>query len=413
VDKKVSLLINKKKSLNYDVNLNDTLERINSSNSAIELTNLVSSLPDRIKQTDSIHERIVSSYIIFIANAGTAKELADVINRIPDNLKNNNNIKKKIITSYISILSELSSIEQLRDLLVTMPDMAFSEKSIHDKCISIVRSFYEDDFSTYRGTQMLDTLNTKNIREDFNEFLKNDIDSFITSKEQYRELLKEISSKEKYEELNSIDYSAFKNFESTEQEKIKAALDEKINKAFDALYGEKPYNKFQLTEISVWIENIEKINGFTIADIGYTYHISDEKRVDLDEAKQENETIKNIKSYGIDGIAVTLVGKEDNSLEFECGWNHMGRRDDVSITGFSSILDYEYASQCQNDSITYNAHISLKEGSYDIKLTDSGIKDDVLSDYVYFTLKELYKLYNNESISKSIDGGKMELIFRK
>jgi len=413
VNEKVAQLIDKKKLLNQSVDMQNIFSQIESAQSSSALNSIISTLPNSFQNDKKIKDKIIASYLNFIGSADSAKTLSNIVSDMPKWVKSIGGIKQKFIASYLSILNEIDSLDQLTDTVALVPDFIFTDRRVHDKAISVVQSLHTEDFHTYRGNRLLDELKSINTANDFNKYIKQDIGQFIIAKEQYRELLKEISNKVKYEDLQSIDYSAYDSFENFEKENIKTALTNSINKSFNALYGEKPYDKFQLMEISLWLENIKKIDGFTISAIGYTYVIPSDKKASIESTELEYIRITDLKNYGISGISVTLIGKENNSLEFQCGWNHLGRRDDISISGFSSNLDYESASQCQNDSITYDYTITLKATSYNITLTDPGLKDDILSGYVYFNLQDLYRLDNYETISETIDNGKLELKFRK
>jgi len=375
VNEKIAKLIDKKKLLNQSVNMQNIFKQIESANST--------------------------------------KKLNHIIIDLENNFQNNKKVKEKIIASYLSIFNDTDSLKQLTDVIALIPDFIFSDSRVHDKAVSVVRLSHTEYFHTYRGTKLLDELKIINVAKAFNEYIKKDIDPFITAKEKYEELLKEISVNDKYKDLQGIDYSAYNSFENFEKEKIKTALTNSINKSFDTLYGEKPNDKFQLTERSLWLDNIKKIDNFAIPAIEYTYHIPSDKKADIKSIEEENDSITKLKNGGISFVKVTLIGLENNSLEFKCGWNYLGRRDDISISGFSSNLDYASASQCQNNSITYNYTITLEPIWYYIDLTDSGLKDDILSESISFTLEDLYELNNGAIISKMIDGEKLKLEFRK
>lgn len=311
-------------------------------------------------------------------------------------------------------LDNARSIEAVSEIVARMKDGIFGISSIKDKAVASLKSINNNDYTTAQGARLLNDIKTIQSRENFLKFINNDIEKFIDAKEKYRSLLRDIDSISRYEELDSIDYSAYSDFETFEKENVKNKLNQKIKKALDDIYGGKPYDIFNLTDMSNWLKNIQKINGFTIESIGYVYEIPVDTMSQISYTEEVYSTITRLKENGINNVTVTLVGKEDNSLEFECGVTlHMGRRDDISITGFSSDLNYDNASQCQNDSITYNTKITLKDRGYWIELKDSGIKDDKLTDTIIFDIKDLYSLYENKSVYKSLDKDKLQLIFNR
>ena len=414
VNEKIAKLIDKKKLLNQLVDMQNILKQIESAHSSSELNSIISTLPNNFQNDKKVKDKIIASYLNFIGSSNLAESLLDIALDMPDWVKNDKSIKEKFIASYLSIFNEIDSLDKLTGGIALVPDFIFSDSRVHDKAVSVVQSLHTKDFHTYRGIHLLDELKTINTRKDFNRYVKQDISRFITAKEQYRELLNEISNKEKYEDLQSIDYSSYSNFENFEKEKIKTALNDKIDKSFETLYGEKPYDKFQLIAISSWLENIKKIDGFSIDKIGYTYVVPNNKKYGIELTEQEYVKITNLQNNGISGISVTLVGKEDNSIDLACGViDSLLSRVLISIEGFSSYLNDESASQCQNDSISFYNKVSLSTGQYPIKILNKRLINKQITDYVNFYIKELYKLQGNESVYKTIDGGKLELIFRK
>ena len=387
--KKVIELQGKKESLLYASKIVDILEKLDSADTYNDFISLIADIPENVQTNRSIKEKIVSLYLLFISNTNSLDELSDIISR--------------------------------------MSDDTFSTKNIRDKCISIVRLLNKNEYQTVRGKQLLNDLKVKHSRENFNRHIKDDIKKFIEAKAGYDRLMKEITNKPGYKDLTGVDYSQYNSFDKFEKNNIVSTLNEKMTQSLKSIMDGVNLNKLgsdYLIDTEQNLKKIKEIASFKINNGGlqYTYTIRKDQEAKISIIREDYNLMKKLVQNGIKNIEVTIVGHENNSIEFRCSQRayYMGKRDDIDITGFSQDLNSKDAGKCEGEDtahMTYNKKISIKaKKAYSIKVTDPSILaklDDSVSGNIQFELRDLYNLSEGLTITKSLDKERIVLKFRK
>ena len=382
--------INLNTKTNYKKWMNET--KICLTNSKNEKT--LETIDSLIKQTDN--------NIKFVENLNVEKRLVEL-----DNLKSqiNNKISRK---NDIVKLEETTTITEI----INMAEEAFMIKST---AIRQIESFYPNYFSTKKGKLILESLKDSINSKEFEEILDEDVTIFIRRKEKFTKILNNIDDAKNIDDITHIDYMEYDTFDNLEKSFINDNLNKKIDIFIKNKLEEKPNNKMNALAIEQWMESISKLKNTKIVQINYIYKIStvDEKYIIT--TQHELDKVTKLVTLGINNISVKIVGYENNSIGFECGF--FGFDDSIVVYGLSQILKYKTAYDCTNDTILFKNRISLKAKKYSIIISNKGFisyfDNNLLPTSIVFTKDDLYKLDKLNTISKSFDKGRIKLVFDK
>jgi len=377
-------LTQKKVSIKKESDLKNVLIKLEEQHDANNLTAYLSGLSSEMKVLPQVKEKILIQYISFLSDL----DIGQILN---------------LISSEDDSSPESSDVDG-----AAIPDEIVTSERFKNALSSVLDDKYKDELI---GSCLLSKIKLFNRKEDIYNILK-DIKKKISQNQLFDKIknsIKDIS----IDELNDDLFTGFSTLTENQQSSIQKQLDTKLTGFVEEIYNGLPNDESQTDEIKMKIEEIENIDGFPLTNINYTYSIPDNIRTKIDEKKQKNNEVKDIMENGIRNVRVILVGKEGNYIGFGCE-NWSVDNTDIIIKGFNLDLQENDNTECADNEMIYPQYISLKAERYDLIVSeDDWVSPDPKHATIYFSIEDLIKIKNNDSVTKSIDGDKLQLIFRQ
>jgi len=347
------------------------------------------------------------------------------------------------LTIVENLLAKTNMLDNENENVIKLKDQLTTRAMDIKFYISLDQVEFFDDMTTFVNTQTNITIeNAKLILsklKQFNELGNIDIEQYnnLLGTEPFKELYKEIVKKVELEknvedaiskvetanlnDLQNIEIKNYNEWSSSQQQRLKDALDKRYSEIFEEkvinkipdLFDQRANNSWKSSKYDTFINNCK------IKDIHYSYKYSNHPQFYKISKHLENlNKVERLRTQGINNITVSITGKEDNSIDFHCGIDNFGKKmEDIIIEGFSSRLTYEDdgAYECNNDTITFKNSITLNVQTYFLHLTEWNIANnyDLESERINFSLDELWQLSNGETVSKLVDDNKIELRFQR
>ena len=385
-----------------------------------ELLRKLSQKKSMIIQKDNLDE-----VLGYIEEQSNANDLIAYLQSLPENIKDLPKIQEKILVKYINLLKDMD----IAEILSLFPSMEYalegdnerqvSQTAIPDDVVAsdrfrnaLVVALEEKYGDSLMGSGLLDRIKQNRKSDEIHKILeeiKNEIDHHIA----FSTLVQSIDNATIEELRNLDDLKKFIKLTNEQKRAIYQKLDEKLTKYVNTIRENMPSDKTETEDTEQKIEEIEKINGFSLPSIGYTYSIPEYIQTQIQTIRDDNEKIKNLKSYGINNVKVTLIGKEDNYIGFECE-NWSVDNTDIVIEGFDVELKEDDDTSCSDNTMTYPQQVTLKAERYDLTISeDDWVSPDPKFATIYFSIDELVKIDNYGTVTKAIDDGKLQLEFKK